>query len=94
MLAQSRRLLGGAGSGDLGGSTEILDSVDGTKLSLPALLCNEPSSQQVLACQVSDPGAFIDLRRLGWWHWWWRRRAGQRKIASWSCCRAGAHQPP
>lgn len=35
--------------GDLGGSTEILDSVDGTKLSLPALLCNEPSSQQVLA---------------------------------------------
>jgi hypothetical protein len=39
--------------GDFGGIMELPDSVDSTGLSLIALLCNEPSSQQVLTARVT-----------------------------------------
>jgi hypothetical protein len=46
---------------DLGGSTEILDSVDATELSLPALLCPEPSAQQVLLDSLEASGKVFNL---------------------------------
>lgn len=46
---------------DLGGSTELLDSVDSTGLSLIALLCPEPSAQQVLLDSVGASGEFFNL---------------------------------
>lgn len=46
---------------DLGGNTEILDSADAAELSLPALLCPEPSAQQVLMDSVSPSGEIFNL---------------------------------
>lgn len=46
---------------DLGGSTELLDSVDSTGHSLIALLCTEPSVQQVLLDSVGDSGEVFNL---------------------------------
>ncbi|MEJ7804422.1 MAG: hypothetical protein WKG03_00660 [Telluria sp.] len=46
---------------DLGGNTEILDSADAAELSLLALLCPEPTAQQVLMDSVSPSGEIFNL---------------------------------